>query len=68
MPAIIWPCVIASFASSVSRATFRSGNAMLARWWRWSLRDIDDLTMEEWREAVEDAASQIEAYNDSLKK
>lgn len=29
---------------------------MLARWWRWSLRDIDDLTMEEWREAVEDAA------------
>lgn len=41
---------------------------MLARWWRWSPRDIDDLTMEEWREAVEDAASQIEACNDSLKK
>lgn len=41
---------------------------MLARWWRWSLRDIDDLTIDEWREAVEDAASQIEAWNNSLEK
>ncbi len=61
------PCATASFAASVSPGTFRRGNAMLARWWRWSPRDVDDLTVEEWREAVEDAASQIEAWNDSLK-
>lgn len=41
---------------------------MLARWWRWSPRDIDDLTIDEWREAVEDAACQIEAWNDNLNK
>lgn len=55
------PCGTASFAASVSPGTFRRGNAMLARWWRWSPRDIDDLTIDEWREAVEDAACQIEA-------
>ncbi len=39
---------------------------MLARWWRWSPRDVDYLTMREWKEAVEDAAEQIEAHNKSL--
>jgi len=39
---------------------------MLARWWRWSPRDVDELTMREWKEAVEDAAEQIEQHNRAL--
>jgi len=60
------PCATASFAVSVSQDVFRKGNAMLARWWRWSPRDIDSLTLREWKEAVEDAAEQIEQYNKAL--
>lgn len=39
---------------------------MLAHWWRWSPRDMEGLTMDEWIEAVEDAAAQIEAHNKAL--